>query len=370
MRSTPLETRGPRRLRLPGKRARLLLGGLGAAALALAATVMPGTASAATTICNSQTGNNGGMYYQMWTNGQGSACITLNSSNSYSTSWSGVGDFVDGVGWNPGSNQTVSFSGSLNANGGTTLVSLYGWSTNPLVEYYVEEDYVGSPNTAGQYMGQMTSDGGTYSIYEHQQVNQPSIVGTATFEQYLAIRTSPTSSGTITTQNFFNAWSSHGMNLGTMNYQILATEAWGGGSGNSSVTIGTSTPPSSAPPSTTPPSTKPPTSSPPSTPPGGPGTCKATYSVVSSWTGGFQATVTVANSGSSTINSWTVPLTLASGQTITQLWNGTNSGTSGAITVKNAAYNGTLAPGASTTFGFTANGNGATAPSSISCTSP
>jgi endo-1,4-beta-xylanase len=218
--------------------ARALVGLGSVTALAAATAIVPGSASAATTICNSQTGNSNGMYYQMWTNGQGSACMTLNSSNSYSTSWSGVGDFVDGVGWNPGSNQTVSFSGSLNASGGTTLVSLYGWSTNPLVEYYVEEDYVGSPNTAGQYMGQMTSDGGTYNIYEHQQVNQPCITGNnCTFEQYLAIRTSPVSSGTITTQNFFNAWASHGMNLGTMNYQILATEAWGGGSGNDSFTV-------------------------------------------------------------------------------------------------------------------------------------
>ena len=116
-------------------------------------------------------------------------------------------------------------------------MSLYGWSTNPLVEYYVIENYVGSPPTAGTYMGQVTSDGGTYNIYEHQQVNQPSIQGTATFEQYLAIRTSPTSSGTITTQNFFNAWASHGMNLGTLNYQILATESFGGGSGSSNVTV-------------------------------------------------------------------------------------------------------------------------------------
>ena len=71
---------------------------------------LPGIASAATQICSNQTGTNGGYYYQMWTNGQGSACITLNSGNSYSTSWSGIGDFVAGVGWNPGSNQTRSTS--------------------------------------------------------------------------------------------------------------------------------------------------------------------------------------------------------------------------------------------------------------------
>jgi endo-1,4-beta-xylanase len=202
---------------------------------AVATLAAPGTAHAA--ICSNQTGTNGGYYYQMWTAGTGSACITLNSGNSYSTSWSGVGDFVAGVGWNPGSSNTINFTGSLSASGGTSLVSLYGWSTSPLVEYYVMENYAGSPPTAGTYMGQVTSDGGTYNIYEHQQVNQPSIQGTATFEQYLAIRTSPVSSGTITTSNFFNAWAGHGMKLGTLNYQILATESFGGGSGNSNVTV-------------------------------------------------------------------------------------------------------------------------------------
>ena len=220
-----------------GGRVRLLLGVVFAVILAAATAALPGTAKAATAICSNQTGTNSGYYYQMWSAGQGSACVTLNSGNSYSTTWNGIGDFVAGVGWNPGNSSAKTFSSSLSASGGTSLVSLYGWSTSPLVEYYVIENYVGSPPTAGTYMGQVTSDGGTYNIYEHQQVNQPSIQGTATFEQYLAIRTSPTSSGTITTQNFFNAWASHGMNLGTLNYQILATESFGGGSGSSNVTV-------------------------------------------------------------------------------------------------------------------------------------
>jgi endo-1,4-beta-xylanase len=216
----------------------LLIGAAFALVLATVAMILPSTAKAATTICSNQTGTNGGMYYQMYLS-TGSACITLNSANSYSTTWSGIGDFVAGVGWNPGNSTTKSFTSSLSASGGTSLISLYGWSTNPLVEYYVMENYAGSPPTAGTFMGTVTSDGGTYDIYEHQQVNQPSIQGTATFEQYLAIRTSPTSSGTITTQNFFNAWASHGMNLGTLNYQIMATESFGGGSGSSSVTVNT-----------------------------------------------------------------------------------------------------------------------------------
>ena len=132
-----------------GGRPRLLLGVVFALIAAAAAAALPGTAWAATTICSNQTGTNGGYYYQMWTAGSGSACVTLNSINSYSASRSNAGDFVAGVGWNPGSNHTVSFSSSLSASGGTSLVSLYGWSSGPLVEYYVMENYTGSPPTGG-----------------------------------------------------------------------------------------------------------------------------------------------------------------------------------------------------------------------------
>jgi endo-1,4-beta-xylanase len=229
--------------RRPG-RIMLLIGSACALALATVAALLPGTARAATQICSNSTGTNDGAFYSMFVSG-GSACITLNSGTSYSTTWSGIGDFVGGIGSNPGSTSAnISFSNSLSTSGGgTTLVSLYGWSTNPLVEYYVEENYVPAGNAAGTFEGTVTSNGGTYDIYEHQQVNQPSIQGTATFEQYLAIRTTPVTSGTITFSNFVSAWASHGMDLGTMNYQILATEAFGGGSGSDSVTLGSSSPP-------------------------------------------------------------------------------------------------------------------------------
>jgi hypothetical protein len=92
--------------------------------------------------------------------------------------------------------------------------------------------------------------------------------------------------------------------------------------------------------------------------------------VANSWQGGYQATVTVANAGSSALNGWTVHMTLANGQSISSLWNGANTGTSGAVTVKNAAYNGSIPGGASTTFGYTANGDGSGQPTNVSCTSP
>jgi lysophospholipase L1-like esterase len=97
------------------------------------------------------------------------------------------------------------------------------------------------------------------------------------------------------------------------------------------------------------------------------GTCTATSQIVSTWNGGFQAEVTVANPTASAINGWTVRFTLPGGHAIGQVWGGTASGS---VTVTNAAYNGTVAPGATATFGFLASGSGAPAVGAATCASP
>jgi poly(hydroxyalkanoate) depolymerase family esterase len=117
-------------------------------------------------------------------------------------------------------------------------------------------------------------------------------------------------------------------------------------------------------------STPPVTTTPPptTTSNGQPGTCGASYRLVNAWQGGFQAEVTVKNNGSTTINSWAVALTLPSGVSTSNVWNAVPSGSSGNITVRNAAYNGTIAGNGSTVFGFVANGNSSPAPTIGGCT--
>ena len=104
---------------------------------------------------------------------------------------------------------------------------MYGWTTNPLVEYYIMEDVVDLSQT-GTRKGTVTSDGATYTIWENERVNEPSILGTSTFPQYISVRNSGTPSGTVTVENHFNAWRNLGMDLGTLNFQVIAVESWDG----------------------------------------------------------------------------------------------------------------------------------------------
>jgi chitin-binding protein len=91
--------------------------------------------------------------------------------------------------------------------------------------------------------------------------------------------------------------------------------------------------------------------------------------VTSAWGGGFQGEVAVRNNGTGTLNGWTATWTNPSGVTITQLWNGTMTTSGSTVTVRNLSWNGTLGSGATTTFGFLANGPSTTVPA-VTCTSP
>jgi len=98
------------------------------------------------------------------------------------------------------------------------------------------------------------------------------------------------------------------------------------------------------------------------------GGCTATYTKVNEWPGGFQGEVTVTNTGSTPTTGWSVVVTFTGGQQITQIWGGRTTLDSNPYPVANETWNGTLAPNASTTFGFLGSWTGSNPPPTLSCT--
>jgi len=195
------------------------------------------TVADAQTITSNQTGTNNGYYFSFWKqDNTGSVSMTLGSGGNYSTNWSGINNFTAGKGWSTGARRNINFSGSFNG-GSNGYLAVYGWTTNPLIEYYIVENHGSWTPPGGTSLGTINSDGGTYNIYKMHRSNAPCITGNnCDFDQYWSVRTSTRSSGTVNTCTHFDAWASKGMNLGTFNYQILETEGYQS-SGNSNVTV-------------------------------------------------------------------------------------------------------------------------------------
>jgi O-glycosyl hydrolase len=84
----------------------------------------------------------------------------------------------------------------------------------------------------------------------------------------------------------------------------------------------------------------------------GSGTCQVIYTLNSSWPGGFTAQVVIGNTGTTTISGWSLTFTFPGDEQITSNFNGGVSQAGENVTLTNASYNGTIAPGTSITDGF------------------
>ena len=90
--------------------------------------------------------------------------------------------------------------------------------------------------------------------------------------------------------------------------------------------------------------------------------CAITYTILNQWNTGFQAGLAITNTGSAQINSWTLTFSFPGNQQVASLWNANYSQSGEALTLTNEAYNGAIAPGAtSSSVGFTGTYSGTNA---------
>lgn len=197
-------------------------------ALALTMLMPAKIAKAGPTITENQTGVHDGYNYELWKD-YGNTSMTLNSGGTFSCQWSNIGNalFRKGKKFDQTKthqqlgNITVNYGCEYNPNGNSYLC-VYGWTTSPLIEYYIVDSWGSWRPPGASSIGTITVDGGTYDIYQTTRYNQPSIQGTQTFQQYWSVRTSKRTSGTISVSQHFNAWESRGMRLGMM-YEVALT---------------------------------------------------------------------------------------------------------------------------------------------------
>ena len=199
------------------------------------ASCIPTAASAA----DQQTrGNIGGYDYEMWNqNGQGQ--VSMNpGAGSFSCSWSNIENFLARMGKNYDSQKknykafgdiTLSYDVEYTPRG-NSYMCVYGWTRNPLMEYYIVEGWGDwrPPGDGAERKGTVTLDGHTYDIAKTMRYNQPSLDGTATFPQYWSIRQQSGSAnnqtnymkGTISVSKHFDAWSQAGLDMSGTLYEV------------------------------------------------------------------------------------------------------------------------------------------------------
>ncbi|MCR5629430.1 MAG: glycoside hydrolase family 11 protein [Eubacterium sp.] len=203
---------------------------------AVVALVPPLTATKAEsrgqTVYDSKTGKIDGVDFSLWKD-YGNTSMKLNGGGAFECQWSNIGNALFRTGktldsskrYNQYGNISVNYSANYQPNGNSYLC-VYGWSRNPLVEYYIVDSWGSWRPTSGQYKGQISVDGGTYDLYQDTRYNAPSIDGNTTFTQFWSVRTSKRTSGTISVSKHFDAWAQHGMTLGNLTEVALTVEGY------------------------------------------------------------------------------------------------------------------------------------------------
>ena len=346
----------------------LTFAGLLAAASAVTAFAVAPSASADTQICDQYGSTTVGGRYVVMNNRWGTSaqqCINVTSSGFAITSQQGVGSTSGApvsypaiflgchyTNCSPGTNLPMQVSAissatssiSYNYVSGATYDAAYDiWldptprrDGNNAMEIMIWFNRQGSIQPIGSVVGNTTIGGRTWQVWQGSN-------GSNNVISYVA--PSPITSWSFSVLDFINDVKNRGAITSAWYLTSIQAgfEPWIGGTGLAVTNFSASVNGGGG--------TTPPTTTPTTPPPGGSAACRVTYSA-DSWGNGFVANVTVANTGSSAVNGWTLGFTLPAGQAVTNSWNATLSGSSGALTARNVSHNGSIPAGGSTSFGF------------------
>ena len=194
----------------------------------------------------SSQGGSGDLTWSLWQNGSGGS-ITTFTTTAFSASWgSSSGDFLARMGLEWGNNSkaytaygtiTAQFAETKSGSGGGfSYIGIYGWSTNPCVEWYIVDDSFGTMpfNAYGATLkGTVSIDGENYKLFSNSTTGTGgNRCGNVTsWTQFWSIRQKARQCGQISITQHFDAWNAAGMTLGNLLEAKILVEA-GGGNGS------------------------------------------------------------------------------------------------------------------------------------------
>jgi len=219
-------------------------GSAGAPSSTLDCSAIPALPSGGTMHSGNSQGGKDNLAWQIWSNG-GNGSLTTFSTAAFVASWNNSGDYLGRLGFEWGSaGKAFTAYGDIKADlafkkngtaGQYSYVGIYGWSTNPCIEWYIVDDsYSAMPfNTGTQPSGTADLDGGTYNLVKRNTTGTGgNRCGNVTaWDQFYSIRHTGRQCGTISVSEHFKIWDAKGWKLGNLlEVKILVEAASGSGS--------------------------------------------------------------------------------------------------------------------------------------------
>ncbi|PYH91885.1 endo-1,4-beta-xylanase precursor [Aspergillus ellipticus CBS 707.79] len=146
-------------------------------------------------------------------------------SGEFELGWSmsSEAELLGGKGYKGGSTRSLTWDGYFTAEGDWTL-AIYGWTLDPVTEWYIVESHgTGTPGN-GDILGQVDSDDGVYDVYSLPYNNVPEIYGVTSFNQYWSVRRSHRTTGTVDVSAHFARWKELGLEPGSPIFQMVTLE--------------------------------------------------------------------------------------------------------------------------------------------------
>ena len=192
------------------------------------------------------------LVYSFWNSGAPDNSLKYYPDGSFTLSWSSQDeryDVIGEIGLMFKTQKTYeeighfaadySFTKQEGSRADCSYLGIYGWTKDPLKEFYIVEGWVGSMPSGlalGNRVSEYEVDGDTYGLYWDTR-NGPTVFGSQqlTYDRYIGIRKSGRQKGHVDISAHFDEWKKTGKQLGKLERVVVVAEILsntGGGQGS------------------------------------------------------------------------------------------------------------------------------------------